>query len=98
MNKVVVKDLQTNEFSSFTDIQGIFDYCVEDYIIHYPDFMDMTDKEIDHKSQELQEYFDGFTDLGKITWVLDEYEYQIVLDPSPELIAEWEEYHEKKFN
>ncbi|QIW88819.1 hypothetical protein P59_222 [Bacillus phage P59] len=91
MGKVIVKDLQTNEFSSFTDIQGIFDYCTEDYIMHYPYEPDATDEEIDYKAQELQEYFNSFTELGKITWLLDEYEYLVVLEPTPELIGQYEE-------
>jgi hypothetical protein len=97
MEKVIVQDLQLNEFSGFTTIDGIFDYCTEDYVMHYPYEPDATEEEIDKRADELIAYFNSFTDMGKITWLMDEYDYLVVLNPSPQLIEQYEEETGEKF-
>jgi hypothetical protein len=98
MEKVIVKDLQTGEFSSFTDVDGIFDYCVEDYLINFSFGLDhMPEEELQARIDKMNIQFDQFTRDERISFVLDEYDYRVIEDPDPETIAEWEDYHDKKF-
>ena len=82
---VVIRDLQTGGFSSHTEEEDIFQDCLESFLENLWTEEELREIELEVNTPEFRHY------------LVDElYEYE-VLEPTPELIAEWEAYHNKKF-
>lgn len=88
VNKYVIKDAQTGDYSPHTEVDSIFESCVDDY---------MTNMWSDEEEQELIEYFNGMNEGAKMNWVRTTYEYDFY-NPAPKWVSRWEKYHGKKFN
>ncbi|NUJ16834.1 hypothetical protein FKN04_09535 [Bacillus glycinifermentans] len=84
----IIKDLQTGDFSQHNTLDEIFDDLVQDFLAN-----DWTDEEADKFKKEFKEY----TEDQKIDFVQDEYEYKLIPYPTPQQIAEWEEFSGRKW-
>ncbi|MCY9226035.1 hypothetical protein MOF11_13475 [Bacillus haynesii] len=84
----IIKDLQPGEFSHHTTLNDIFDDLVQDYLSN-----DWTDEE----AEESETKFKQCTKDEKIDFVQDEYEYKLIAYPTPQQIAEWEEFTGRKW-
>ena len=81
--RFVIRDLQNEGFSHYTTVDGIFNLCSKEF-----------KKGLD--SDEIQEWesdYSSYSDLDKKNFVEIFFDYKIE-DPTPDLIAEWEEYHD----
>ena len=83
--KVIVLDLQTGDFSAHTTLDGIFEYCLDDHLCHcWSEDLEMLKAQYSNPSVEQKKE------------LIAHYEYQL-LEPTPQLIQEWEEYHQSLF-
>ncbi|EFV72323.1 hypothetical protein MHH84_11005 [Bacillus sp. FSL K6-1109] len=84
----IIKDLQTGDFSHHTTVDDLFEDLVKDYLSN-----DWTNEE----AEEFETKFKQYTEDEKIDFVQDEYEYKLIEYPTPQQIAEWEEFTGRKW-
>jgi len=85
---LIICDLQTNGFSHFTTVEGIFDMCSADFTRSVL----VTNDEI----KEWEEEFASYSIIDKKNFVEVFYDYKIV-EPTSEVIKEWETYHDESW-
>jgi hypothetical protein len=77
----MIKDLQTGEFSSFTEVQDIFEVMADDYL---------TNAWSPEEEEKIEAEFGTYTDDEKIHFVTMTYEYEFN-EPSVDLVRAWEQ-------
>lgn len=84
----IIEDLQTQEFSSFTTVKDMFDYCIEDY---------MTNFWSPEEQARLEAEFAEADEEYMMSFVEEVYEYKFHSAPDPLTVEEWEEYTGRKW-
>lgn len=79
----IIKDLQTGDFSHYTELDDIFEDLTRDYLSN-----NWTEEEAERLKKEFKEY----TEAEKIDFVQDEYDYKLIEFPTPKQVREWESF------
>ncbi|QXN70720.1 hypothetical protein TIMEGRIFFIN_101 [Bacillus phage vB_BspH_TimeGriffin] len=85
MNKVIIRDCQTGEFSVYTNVNDLWESCCEDFITNSPEEL------------EIEAIYDYINSFSKVAFIEEVYEYKVIENPDFETIWEWETQTGKKF-
>lgn len=85
------RDHDTKELLTITDLDTLFDICINDFMTT------LTDDVPDVEYEQIVEEFSTYDEKEKIVFLADVYNTETIANPNLREIQEYERLHKKKF-